>query len=93
MSENGYARLQTTMNNPVHQRAEIANCSTMMGDMSPERRQTFATLAGTSVANMPKTFCKRLVQGVASGKLTREDINSVYKGNLMPNMLKVIQGR
>ncbi|RCW86483.1 hypothetical protein [Phyllobacterium bourgognense] len=93
MSENRYAQLQTTMKNPVQQRAEIASCSTTMGDMSPERRQTFATLAGTSVANMPKTFCRRLAQGVASGKMTREDINSVYKGNLTPNMLKVIQGR
>ncbi|ATU91488.1 hypothetical protein [Phyllobacterium zundukense] len=93
VSENRYKQVQASVRNPAQQKAEIANCSTTVGGMSRELRQTFATLAGTSVASVPTTFCKRIVQGVASGKLSRDDINSVYKGSLTPNALKVIQGR
>lgn len=93
VSENRYKQVQASVRNPAQQKAEIASCSTSVGNMSPERRQSFATLAGTSVASVPTVFCRRIVQGVASGKLTRDDINSVYKGALTPNALKVIQGR
>ncbi|MBA8880802.1 hypothetical protein [Phyllobacterium myrsinacearum] len=93
VSEGRYKEVQGQLAKPEKQKIEVGNCTIMFGNQSAKMRQNMAVLAGTSVAVMPTVICKRIIQGVASGKLTREDINSVTNGVMTPNALKIIQGR
>lgn len=93
VSEGRYKEVQGLLAKPEKQKLEIGSCTTTFGNMSAQKRQNIAVIAGTSTSSMPSTLCKRLVQGIVSGKLTRADINSVTSGTLTPNAFKIIQGR
>lgn len=93
VSEGRYKEVQGLLAKPERQKAEIGYCSNMFGNMPMKSRQNIAVISGLSVSSMPTILCKRLVQGIVSGKLTRADVNSVSNGNLTPGAFKVIQGR
>lgn len=42
---------------------------------------------------VPSVYCRRVFNGVASGRLTRADWDSMSKGKPSENLLKVIKGR
>ncbi len=93
VSEGRYKEVQGLLAKPEKQKVEIASCTTQFGNMSAQSRQNIAVIAGVSPASMPTILCKRLIQGIVSGRLTRTDVNSVTNGTLTASALKIIQGR
>eukprot|EP01132_Coremiostelium_polycephalum_P008208 gene8208-10090_t len=70
VSEGRYKEVQGLLAKPERQKAEIGHCSNMFGNMPMKSRQNMAVISGLSVSSMPTILCKRLVQGIVSGKLT-----------------------
>ncbi|MEP7455690.1 hypothetical protein [Phyllobacterium sp. SB3] len=93
VSESSYVQMQKTLAKPAQHKQMVGYCSNRMGDKPLKYRQNLAVVTGTNIENMPTTFCRRIGQALASGRLTREDVNESSKGNLTPMVLKVIQGR
>lgn len=53
----------------------------------------FAALMNVSQSRVRPVFCKRFAGGIASGRITYNDIKALYANRSTPNMIKVLQGR
>lgn len=71
----------------------IKTCTQRIRNKPLKTRQGIAKVANTSVSAAPRIYCSRLTRGIASGKLTHSDINAASRGQVTPNIVKVLQGR
>lgn len=53
----------------------------------------FAALMNVSRNRVRPVFCTRLHGGIASGRITYNDVKALYANRSTPNMIKVMQGR
>jgi len=93
ISDEGYARIQKAVRNPDIGRAAHSECTEMIGRQPRKTRERVAGIMGVSPAMVPSVYCRRVFNGVASGRLTRADWDSMSKGKPSENLLKVIKGR
>lgn len=71
----------------------IRTCTQKIRNKPFKTRQGIAKIANTSVSSAPRVYCTRLTNGMASGRLTHADINAASRGQVTPNIVKVLQGR
>ena len=78
---------------PAMRNQSVNQCVQNFSAKPLRTRQQVATLMNTSVRSAPRLFCQRLVRGIASGRLSREDVNAGMRGQVTPGIVRVIQGR
>lgn len=74
----------------------IADCTKRTAATSGglnELRQDVKLPVGTSDATVAETFCRRGLTAIANGRMTYDDLSSVFTGTPKPIVYKVIQGR
>lgn len=87
------AMIEAVRGSPQLRREATAECARDTARDSLASRRNMAMLINTSVAKAPQVFCERLMTGLASGKVTVADVNSIDRGEITPNMIRVLQGR
>jgi len=92
-SEDGYARLQRAVKNPDIGREAHSECTEIVGMKSQKVRKQLAEAIGVSPAMAPSIYCKRVFDGVTSGRLTRADWDSLDSGRPTENLIRVVRGR
>ncbi len=86
-----YDALQTTLEGSPKARAQVtANCTRK--HWSAEKTGNLARLMNVPEKRAKSTFCNRLHGGLASGRITYEDVKSVWS-TPTSNMIRVMQGR
>lgn len=70
----------------------IRNCTQRIRNKPLRTRQGIAKVANTSVSAAPRVYCSRLTRGIASGRLTHADMNAASRGQVTPNIIRVLQG-
>jgi hypothetical protein len=70
----------------------LARCVSDFNRQSESHRANMAILMRTAEKNASSVFCKRLVDGIASGRITASDIETTNSKHLSPKVLKVIMG-
>ena len=73
--------------------AEVEKCTRKISRQPVENQRRVGQFVGASIKNTPRTLCRRVANGIASGSLTIEDANSASRGQLTPNSVRVLQGR
>jgi hypothetical protein len=71
----------------------ISNCGRMIDRKPLATRRNMATVMNTSTKNVSRLYCQRIIRAIASGRLTRADIQAGARGQLTPNIVRVVQGR
>lgn len=75
----------------------IAACSRSFQNSSPvtmnSLRQDLKLPVGTSDATVAETGCRRGLTAIAQGRMTYDDLNSIYTGNPKPVVFRIMQGR
>ena len=84
---------QALKGSPAVRNDFIRTCTQKIRNKPFKTRQGIAKIANTSVSSAPRVYCTRLTKGMASGRLTHADINAASRGQVTPNIVKVLQGR
>ena len=71
----------------------INTCVSNMSRKPLAQRQAVAKLINSSVRNMPSVYCRRVTNGITSGRMTRNDMNAAARGQVTPATIRVLQGR
>ena len=74
-------------------RASIESCTAKARHNSAYARHNVALLMDVKDSQVDRLFCARLVNSVASGRLTYDEAMSMRYGHLTQNFVKIIQGR
>lgn len=74
-------------------RASIQNCTINARHNSAYARHNVALLMDVKDSQVDHLACARLVNSVASGRLTYDEIMSMRYGRLTPNFIRIMQGR
>lgn len=74
-------------------RASIQNCVANARHNSPYARHNVALLMDVKDSDVDRLACTRLVNAVASHRLTYDEVQSMRYGQLTPNFIKIMQGR
>jgi hypothetical protein len=79
---------------PGVQADQIAMCSNYHADLPLAFRKQWVAATGIPLSSLPMTMCRRLAQGIASGKMTQEDYRAFSTGGYVtPNTMKVLKGQ
>lgn len=70
----------------------IAECSSWLGDMTPEVRAAWSKLTGIQPRVMPRVWCQRYVGGIASGRLGYRDVQAISSGSYTEQSIRVLKG-
>ena len=80
--------------NPALRRVTIDQCYKGASQVSPQLKTDWAKFMMLSPRkDVALTFCTRAVDGVASGRLTLDDVRSARRGSPTAQFVKVFQGR
>lgn len=71
----------------------INNCVSNISRKSLAQRQAMAKIMNTSVRNTPSVYCRRVTNGITSGRMTRDDMNAAARGQVTPATVRILQGR
>ncbi|MBC2885456.1 hypothetical protein H7Q97_08555 [Ochrobactrum sp. CM-21-5] len=94
VSASTYATGQQALSGSPALRSDfIKTCTQRIRSKPLKTRQGIAKVANTSVSAAPRVYCSRLTKGIASGRLTHADMNAASRGQVTPNIVKVVQGR
>ncbi len=86
-----YDMMHTTLEgSPAIRARVIAECK--KDGFSREQIESLAALMNVPERNVKPVFCNRLHGALASGRLTYEDVRSVW-GTPTPNLIRIMQGR
>lgn len=93
MTAENYAGTQEALKgSPELRRVAIEKCVAETNFPAAVRREAAFTMKVRDDANLMKTFCTRLVAGMASGRLAYEDLYST-RDTLPPKLVRVLQQR
>jgi hypothetical protein len=93
VTESEYRLARSALNeSPSVRREIVADCiADRRRDSAAERREISA-LMKVSVANYERTFCNRIVNAFANGRLSRNEINNVSSVS-DEKFIRILQGR
>ena len=91
-SESHYKAIQASLKNGYAEKHYmIEGCASRR--RSAKSRKELAAALRVPESRVNIVLCTRLANGIASGRLTYSDIQSVYEGKkATPNMIRVLQG-
>lgn len=58
-----------------------------------QTRAAFATLVPEKDAYRPQVLCERFYNGMASGRITQRDLNTIANEDPSPALIRVLQGK
>jgi hypothetical protein len=71
----------------------VANCAMSISRKPVATRQALAMIMNTSLRSAPGVYCRRVTQGIASGRISHSDLNAGTRGEVTPKVIRVLQGR
>ncbi len=87
-----YKAASTALEGSAALRAKtIAHC--VQHKWRKETIENLALLLDVSESKAPALGCQRVINGVASGRLTYEDFEKTRRGDITAKVVKVLQGR
>lgn len=93
ISTSEYAALQAVLRTDAQVRQEIiVDCAARIARKPTAERANVAALMGVPVEKVPSRFCRRFFNGVASGKVTADDL-STFRDDDNANLIRVLRGR
>lgn len=92
-SESGYARIERAVRNPDIAREVHSECTDIVSRQPRKTREKAAVMMDVSLTMVPSVYCRRVLNAVISGRLTRDDWNSMNNGEPTKNLIRVIKGR
>lgn len=93
MTAQDYAGVQEALKgSPQLQREAVEKCLRETNFPPSTRREAAFTMKVRDDDNLMKTFCTRLVAGMASGQIAYEDLHST-RDTLPPKLVRVLQQR
>lgn len=94
ISETKYAAIsEAYKGSPALRREEIRQCN-LRDRASPIQREKLAVVMNLPPRSNPvPILCRRMVESVASGKLTYEDYRTIRVGQITPKLVRILQGR
>ncbi|SMO60483.1 entry exclusion lipoprotein TrbK [Paracoccus laeviglucosivorans] len=84
---------RTALQNPAQRQSFMAQCQRMAGGYAPRDVANMGVLMNVSAADVPATFCNRMVAGVEDGRLSATDFEAMQRGEINPAILSVLQNR
>lgn len=95
LSEGEWNTTQTALQGSPALRAEAINDCVASGQKdSLSEKKHMAAVMNTSVANVPKAFCTRLLNALVSGRITYQDYLNMKRPTAdRSKMVKILQGR
>ncbi len=81
------------LSDPVAKRTLLAQCISDFHRQPENKRTNMAMVIRVSEKDAPSVFCKRLVDGIASGRITTSDVETTNSQHISPKVLKVILGQ
>ncbi|MBD0416445.1 hypothetical protein [Oryzicola mucosus] len=95
VSEGRYKTMQTALNGPAETRnAALKKCVDREKKRSLTHKQNVAMITGASVEAYPEVFCRRVMNGIASGRISYQDylqLRNPAADN--SKIVKIVQGR
>jgi hypothetical protein len=89
-----YDAVQTSLSGSATMRSTtISGCIERQNKRPLAERQSLASLMKVPVDAGPRTACQRMVDGLSSGELTHQDMQSIQQGRPTANLIRVLQGR
>ncbi len=93
-SKTQYDSVQTSLSGSATMRSTtVSGCVERQSKRPLSERQSLASLMKVPVDAEPRTACQRMVDGLASGELTHQDMQSIQQGQPTANLIRVLQGR
>jgi hypothetical protein len=77
---------------PVVKKTLQAQCVSDFNRQSENNRANMAILMRTPEKDASCVFCKRVIDGIASGRITASDIETTNSQHLSPKLLKAVMG-
>lgn len=94
MTQNNYQVTQEALRGSPALRSDFQRtCVNGTRQQPLANRQMMAKLMNVSVNSAPQTYCQRVTRGIANGRITLADMRSGGRGQMTPNMVRVLQGR
>jgi hypothetical protein len=94
ISQTNYAASREALKGSPGLRSDfVKTCTRNISGKPLKTRQNIAKVMNTSMGSMPRLYCTRLVNGIASGRLTHSDISAASRGQVTPDVIRVLQGR
>jgi hypothetical protein len=81
------------LSDPVAKRTLLAQCISDFNRQSQNKRANMAVVMRISEKDAPSVFCKRLIDGIASGRITTSEVETTNSQRVSPKVLKVILGQ
>ena len=91
-SEKEFQKLQDMTKRSDFSRSLNAACIQMVARDSRRTREAVATVMKVPLTAVPSTYCRRVFNGFASGRLTRADWDALQRGKITDNILRVVRG-
>lgn len=94
ISANNYqANREALRGSPQLRQQSLQTCIANQHRKSMASRQNLARLMNTTASAAPRTVCRRLQSGITTGRLSHGDVDSAMRGQMTPNLVRVLQGR
>jgi hypothetical protein len=78
---------------PGLKRDAIAECTHGVNGKPAAEKANVAKLMNVSLAAMPSLYCTRMMNAIASGRISYSDAQAFERGTKVPEMIQIIQGR
>lgn len=94
VTRNNYESVVTALNgSPALRAKQIENCISKRKYTSPTQRHNLALLMNLPDSAADSTFCRRVVNAMANGRISFREVKGTMHGQLTPNLVRIAQGR
>lgn len=93
MTRDQYENARVASQSPAVKAREIQICTANEQRRSATHKANLSALMGVSVARVPQTYCRRLINAMVAGRISYEDYRNAMKGGNMTGIIRVLQGR
>ena len=91
-SDSEFQKLQDITSRSDFARSINDECIEEISRETRKTREELAAAIKVPVSKLPSALCGRVVRGLASGRLTREDWDALNRGKATDNLIRVIKG-
>ncbi|WP_105383768.1 hypothetical protein [Neorhizobium alkalisoli] len=92
MTQERYQTVSTALEGSAALRAKtIKECT--RSEWNPKTTESLALVMDVSENKVPHLACQRVVNAIASGKLSYEDLEKVRQGNITAKIVRIMQDR
>ena len=78
---------------PALKKRTITQCTASVAAKPDDSRVVMAQLMNVPPQRVAATYCQRMIEGVASGRVTQAEMAAANSGKVSANLVRVLQGR